>query len=82
MFRTLKTAFDFVVVDTSPVLSVADPLVIGLHVDTVVFAVMNDVSRIPDVLTAHRRLIALGIRVLGAVVAGERDGSKYYYTRT
>jgi len=82
MFRTLKTAFDFVVVDTSPVLSVADPLVIGLQVDTVVFAVMNDLSRIPDVLTAYNRLITLGIRVLGAVVAGERIGSKYYYTRT
>ena len=75
MFTTLKTGFDFVVVDTSPILSVADPLLFGQHVDAVVFAVMNNVSRIPDVLTAYNRLIALGIRVLGAVVAGTREGS-------
>jgi len=81
MFRTIKAAFDFVVVDTSPVLSVADPLVIGLQVDTVVFAVMNDFSRIPDVLTAYNRLTSLGIHVLGAVVAGTRGGANYYYSK-
>jgi capsular exopolysaccharide synthesis family protein len=81
MFNTLRNEFDFVIVDSSPILSVADPLLVGLQVDAVVFAVMNNLSRIPDVFKAHNRLIALGVRVLGAVVAGTREGlSSSVYT--
>ncbi len=79
----LRPQYDFIVVDTPPVLPVADPLLIGQHVDAALFSILRDVSRAPKVHTACERLASLGIRVLGAVVAGtplETSGSEYYYT--
>jgi capsular exopolysaccharide synthesis family protein len=79
----LRSQYDFIIVDTPPVLPVADPLLIGQHVDAALFSILRDVSRANKVHTACERLSSLGIRVLGAVVAGtplETSGSEYYYT--
>jgi len=75
MFSSLKNSFDFVILDSSPILSVADSLLVGQNVDALIFSVMNDVSRIPDVATAYNRVIALGMEVLGTVLAGTREGT-------
>ncbi|AGA29602.1 exopolysaccharide transport family protein [Singulisphaera acidiphila] len=83
MFDQLKEHYDFIVVDSSPVLPVADALLIGQHVDAVLFSIMRDVSRIPKVHEAYERLAKLGIRMLGAIVTGEQSdhyGSKYGYS--
>lgn len=80
MFDQLKEHYDFLVIDSSPVLPVADALLIGQHVDAVIFSVMRDVSRIPTVHAAYERLSRLGIRMLGAIVTGEKTdhyGSSY-----
>lgn len=78
----LRAQYEFVVVDTPPVLPVSDPLLIGQHVDAAIFSILRDVSRVPKVQQARERLAALGVRVLGAVVAGtrlEKYGADYYY---
>ena len=83
MFDQLKEAYDFIVVDSSPVLPVADALLIGQHVDAVLFSIMRDVSRIPKVHAACERMSSLGIRMLGAIVTGEQSdfyGNSYQYT--
>jgi len=69
----LKERFDFVVIDTSPVLPVVDALLIGKHADVAICSILRDVSRIPKVYAASVRLAALGIRLLGAVVLGVRS---------
>ena len=74
----LKTQFDFIVIDSSPVLPVVDTLVIGQNVDVVVFSLLRDVSRVPNVYAAYQRLATLGIRILGAVVNGVEAGSYGY----
>jgi Mrp family chromosome partitioning ATPase len=82
LLRELRNQYDFVIVDTSPVLPVVDPLLIGQHVDGALISVMRDVSRMPNVYAAHQRLTAGGVRVLGAVVNGVRNelyGSTYSY---
>jgi capsular exopolysaccharide synthesis family protein len=71
VFERLKEEYDFIVLDTSPVLPVADTLLVAQHADAALFAVLRDVSRIPAVRAAHQRLSALGVRMLGAVVIGE-----------
>ena len=71
VFERLKEEYDFIVIDTSPVLPVADALLVAQHADAALFAVLRDVSRIPSVQAAHQRLAALGVRTLGAVVIGE-----------
>jgi capsular exopolysaccharide synthesis family protein len=72
VFAQLKTQFDFIIIDTCPVLPVADSLLVGQHADAALFAVMRDVSRIPAVHAAQQKLQTLDIRMLGAVVIGEK----------
>lgn len=75
VFDELKRRFDFVTVDSSPVLPVNDSLLIAQHVDAVVLAIRRDVSRFSKVDATCRRLSMLGIPLLGAVVIGLDDGS-------
>jgi capsular exopolysaccharide synthesis family protein len=70
MFDRLREEFDFVVVDSHPILPATDSLLVGQNVDAVILAVMRDVSQVPRVHAAGQRLTSLGIRVLGAVVNG------------
>jgi capsular exopolysaccharide synthesis family protein len=79
MFEQLKQQYDFIIVDSCPVLPVADALNLGQHVDGVVFAVLRDVSRSPAVYAAQQRLHNLGIRTLGAVVIGENTSANMSY---
>lgn len=70
LFEKLRLDYDFVVVDSCPVLPVADSLLVGQHVDAVIFSLLRQVSRMPRVYAAYQRLALLGIRMLGAVVNG------------
>jgi succinoglycan biosynthesis transport protein ExoP len=70
IFDKLRHDYDFIVIDSHPVLPATDSLLIGQHVDAVLLSVMREVSRAPKVYAACQRLNALGIRVLGAVVNG------------
>jgi capsular exopolysaccharide synthesis family protein len=74
-FAGFKEHFDFVIVDSSPVLPVADALIIAQQADAVLFSVLTDVSRKNKIHAAYQRLATLGVRVLGAVVTGVHDGS-------
>lgn len=73
LFNRLRGQFDFILVDSCPVLPVADALLIGQHVDGVLFSIMQDVSQIPKVMTASEKLAQLNILLLGAVVNGVRN---------
>jgi Mrp family chromosome partitioning ATPase len=70
VFEKLKEEYEFVVVDSHPVLAATDSLLLGQHVDAVLLSVLRDVSRSPSVYSASQRLATLGVRVLGAVVNG------------
>lgn len=87
MMATLKEQYDFIIVDSSPVLPVADSLLLAERVDGVLFSVMRNVSRLPAVWAAQQRLQSLGIRTLGAVIIGDQGksygaGSYYQYAQT
>lgn len=82
LFALLREQYDFVVVDTAPLLLVSDTLIFCQHIDAVIFSVLRGVSRLPRVHAAYEQLAALGVRVLGAVVLGtneDRDGYGYHY---
>ncbi|QEL17217.1 polysaccharide biosynthesis tyrosine autokinase [Limnoglobus roseus] len=70
LFNRLRGQFDFIVVDSCPVLPVADTLLIGQHVDGVLISILQDISQLPKVLDASDRLSQLNIPLLGAVVNG------------
>ncbi len=74
----LRDRYDFIIVDSCPVLPVADSLLIAPHVDAVVFSLLNDVSRTPAVSAAWKRLESLGTPMLGAVVNGVQEAHYGY----
>lgn len=80
ILEQLKKQFEFLVIDSSPVLPVVDSLVIGQQVDVVIFSLLRSISRIPNVYAAYQRLSTLGVRMLGAVVNGvHKDSYGYSY---
>jgi capsular exopolysaccharide synthesis family protein len=78
----LRRDYDFIVIDSSPVLPVTDALLLGQSVDAAVLSILRDVSRLPNVYTASQRLSAVGVQILGAVVngvPGEFSAAPYKY---
>jgi capsular exopolysaccharide synthesis family protein len=85
VFDGLKGRYDFIVVDSAPVLPVVDTLLLGSGVDAVLFSLMHEFSQFPKVYAAYQRLDMLGVRILGAVVNAapwsEVYGAEYRYTK-
>jgi succinoglycan biosynthesis transport protein ExoP len=79
VFDQLREQFDFIVVDSAPVLPVADTLLLGQHVDAALFSILRDVSQLPRIHAAHGRMAALGVPILGAVVSGTNADTHYKY---
>ncbi len=78
LIAQFRATFDVVIIDAPPVLAVPDALLLGRWTDGAVLAVRHDTSRFPLVERAHRRLAAVGIPVLGAVVNGVRTMETNY----
>jgi capsular exopolysaccharide synthesis family protein len=76
IFSKAREQFDFIIIDAAPVLTYADTLLIGAHVDAAVLSVRRDVSQLPKVYEARERLESVGIKVLGAVVNGITETSR------
>jgi capsular exopolysaccharide synthesis family protein len=74
----LRQTYDLVIIDTPPVLPVADALIVGRWADGAVMAARFDASRMPLVERANRQLAAAGIPVLGVVVNGVKSPHAAY----
>jgi capsular exopolysaccharide synthesis family protein len=80
ILNVLKKRYDFIIIDSAPVLPVVDTMLLSQQVDAVLFSIMRDVSRIPHVQAAYERLSTLGVKILGAVVsAAERRDYMHMY---
>ena len=79
----LETEFDYIIVDTSPILPVADALLLARHADGVVMSMLHDVSRLSAAaIEAKDRLSRIGANILGVVINGLSDdysASPYTY---
>jgi len=79
LLKQLKVQFDFLVLDTAPLLYVSDPSAVAPRVDGVVLAVRNakkarhDASRAADILNS------LSANMLGVVVVGVDNARRYGY---
>jgi capsular exopolysaccharide synthesis family protein len=83
IFRALKERFEFVIVDSSPVMLVHDTLMVVQHMDAAIVAVRKSVSRQPKVQMLIDRLQTLEVPVLGTLAIGltseaHDDGWAYY----
>jgi capsular exopolysaccharide synthesis family protein len=77
IFEKLQEEFDFIVMDSHPVLPAADALLLARQADAVILSVLREVSQTPRVYAASRRLEAVGARVLGAVVNAAPSDEAY-----
>jgi capsular exopolysaccharide synthesis family protein len=75
----LREQFDFVIVDSSPVLPVADTRFVSQHVDIVLLSVLRDISRMPKIQAACEILAAFGVKNVETIVTG---GSEQAYAKT
>ena len=70
MINTLKSQFDFVIIDTSPLLFVAEPSMLAQNADIVLLSTRKDYSRINYVAQSRDSLRSLQVPLLGAVMVG------------
>jgi capsular exopolysaccharide synthesis family protein len=90
IFDSLASEFDVVLVDSSPILPVSDPLVLSTYADAVLMVVMADKTTRGEVERASELLTQVNARPTGVVLnrATSRSGSldvssygyKYRYT--
>lgn len=69
LFREVAAAYDFVFVDTPPLLAVTDPMVVAAEADAVLLTVRLAKNGRPRAKRAKEILEAAGARVLGVVVS-------------
>jgi capsular exopolysaccharide synthesis family protein len=83
LLAELKAAYDFVVIDTPPLLAVSDPAAVAPRADGVLMVFRMTGRARPAAERAREQLSALGANVLGVVVNGwsgrNRDYGEYNY---
>jgi capsular exopolysaccharide synthesis family protein len=81
LFKELRANFDFILLDSGPLLAVSDGLLLGQHCDGLVMVVRPQHSRLPSVLSALEQVRRLNIPLWGVVVNGARSEyqSRTYY---
>jgi capsular exopolysaccharide synthesis family protein len=76
----LRQRYDFVLVDTPPLLAVTDPCVVAARVDAVLLTIRMSRKCRPGAVRAREILAALGVKILGVVVNGlDREGGSGLY---
>ena len=72
--------YEYVVIDTAPVLSAGESLAVAAAVDATLLCVMRDFSRVDHVTRTTRRLEAAGVNVAGTIFSGiSARGYAYRY---
>lgn len=79
IMQELKFYFDFVVVDSPPVIPVSDPLLIGDHVDGILMVVKAGSTQREVVKRAINLLRNASIRIYGTVLNDLNEVLPYYY---
>ena len=77
LIEVLREKYEFVIIDTPPVLAVTDPLAVAPRVDGVLLVIRLAKSARAATRRALESLDSLGANILGVVVNGVGGGSRY-----
>ena len=82
LLEVFREQYDFVIIDTPPVLAVTDPGIVSARVDGVIMALRIRKNGRPSAVRARKVLHDLDANMLGIVVNGidHRSGSYGYYS--
>ncbi len=78
ILKVIREQYDFVIIDTPPLLAVTDPCVVVPHVDGVILTLRISKNARPHALRAKEILATLGASILGLVVNGMVRGKGGY----
>jgi capsular exopolysaccharide synthesis family protein len=80
LIESVRQAYDWVVVDSAPVMAVSDAALIANVVGTVVFVVGADATKVPTALNALEQLSAAGTKFAGVVLNRVKlEKNPFYY---
>lgn len=79
----LKETYDYIIIDTPPVLSVTDPQLLALKADGTLMVIREGKARQKLILNAYKELKKLNVNVIGSILndCDQKMGgySQYYY---
>lgn len=78
MFNMLSISFDYVIVDTPPIMAVTDVMALAAHVKALLFVVSAGEMQRSEVVKAKRLIESTGVKILGAVLNRTRHSVSYY----
>lgn len=76
--EALEQEYDYIIVDTAPVLLVSDSLLMAREADGVIISVLLDHSRMASSVKLLERLRSIRANILGVVVNGVRQDNNLY----
>lgn len=82
LLEELRPRYRYIIVDTPPVLSASEAVILNRAADACLLCTMRDVSRVDQVIETHARLVAAGAKPVGTVLNGVPTRQYgYYYGR-
>ena len=80
MIAEAREEYDYIVIDTPPVLPASEALLFAKVADAVLMCALRDKSRIEQLVQAYHRLEASGAKVAGSVLSGVpvKEYASYY----
>lgn len=79
LFEEWKAQYDFIVVDTAPVLAVSDTSALASIVDTIVLVVRAGVTRRQSLRAVRNALVSVRGKIAGVVLNDVKASSEVYY---
>jgi succinoglycan biosynthesis transport protein ExoP len=81
LLAAVRDQYEFVIVDTPPVLVVSDPSVVAPRVDGVLLTIRVSKNGRPDAERAKEMLVTLGANIVGVIVNGIGGQKNYGYNQ-
>jgi capsular exopolysaccharide synthesis family protein len=78
----LRLEYDYIIMDTPPILSVSDATILSRIVDGVILVVASNDTHIEAIATAKRALDKVDANIIGTVLTKTKKGRRsanYYY---
>lgn len=79
VFNKLKTRFKKIIIDSTPVLSVSDAIILGDRCDGLVFVIRAGLTSL-KVITEAKKILEKKVKIIGAVLNNiDIEGERHYY---